>query len=126
MDKQASQETPLLFQNPFRWAISIACHEVLWGLDTGITEVFARSEVSYATRHHFLWLTPLSRQHCLVNFDFPLLIDDPMFRPQKIPHAGRHIHQLDVRSMETLTQAISQDYMKLVQAAGQGETHGKA
>ena len=82
--------------------------------------------MSYAARRRFLWLIPISRQHCLINFDFPFIMDDPLFRLQKIPHAGRYIHQLDVRAAETLAQAVRREYLQPALLAGQEERHGKA
>lgn len=126
MDEHAPDSAALLFRSPFQWAVYTACRRSLYELDPGIGEAFSRAAVSYAARRRFLWLVPISRQHCLVNFDFPFIMDDPLFRHQKIPHAGRYIHQLDVRAAETLAQAFAGEYLNLALLAGRGETHGKA
>ncbi len=126
MDEHAPGSAVLLFKSPFQWAVYTACRGSLYELDPGIGEVFSRTAVSYAARHRFLWLIPLSRQHCLVNFDFPFIMDGPLFRQQKIPHTGRYIHQLDVRAAETLAQALAGEYLELALLAGRGATHGKA
>lgn len=126
MDKQASVEATLLFKSPFQWEVYIACRDAVFTLDACITEAFSHAAVSYAAKRCFMWLMPISRQHCLVNFDFPLEISDPLFRQQKIQHAGHYIHQMDVRMMETLTQAISRDYLKLALSTGREGVHGKA
>lgn len=126
MDKQSPAEAALLFQSPFQWEVYTICREALSALDPSIIEVYSLTEVSYAAKRCFLWLVPISRQHCLVNFDLPLEISDPLFRQQKIQHAGRYIHQMDVRMMETLTQAISQDFLKLALSTGREGVHGKA
>ena len=125
MDKHAPADAALLFQSPFQWAVYSACRESLYELDPDLTEAFSRTEVCFAARRRFFWLMPLSRQHCLLNFDSPTIIDDPLLRQQKTAHAGRYIHQLDVRAIETLTRAISRNYLKLALAAGRGEVHGK-
>ena len=124
MDEHAPPGAVCLFQSPFQWAVYTACRGALYELDRGIGEAFSRAAVSYAARRRFLWLIPISRQHCLINFDFPLIMDDPLFRQQKIPHAGRYIHQLDVRAPETLALAFGREYLQLALLAGQKETHG--
>lgn len=126
MDEHAPSDAAFLFQRPFQWAVYTACRGSLYELDPGIGEAFSRTAVSYAAGRRFLWLMPISMQHCLVNFDFPVIIDDPLFRDQKLPHAGRYIHQLDVRAPGTLAQAIGREYLKRALLAGQGATHGKA
>ena len=126
MDEHAPSGAAFLFQSPFQWTVYTACRKALYELDPGIGEAFSRTAVSYADRRRFLWLIPISRQHCLINFDFPFIMDDPLFRHQKITHAGRYIHQLDVRAAETLAQAVSREYLQPALLAGQEETHGKA
>lgn len=125
MDKEVPAEAAFLFQSPFQWAVYTACRGSLYELDPSITEAFSRTEVCFAARRRFLWLTPVSRQHCLISFYFPAIIDDPLMRQQKMKHAGRYIHQLDVRAIETLTRAISREYLKLALAADRGEAYGK-
>ncbi len=126
MNRQPPADSALMFKNPFQWEVFTVCRNGIYALDPEIIEAFSRAAVSYSANRRFLWLVPISRQHCLVNFDFPLEIDDPLFRQQKIPHAGRFIHQLDVRAMETLNRAIGMNYLKLALAAGRGGAHGKA
>lgn len=124
MDPQPPFEAARLFSRPFQWEAYARCREALRSLAPEAAERFSVSAVSYGLARRFLWIVPISARHVLINFDFPFEVSDPLLRAQALPHAGRYIHQMDVRDMAQLEQAIEKGWLSLALACGRGGKGG--
>ncbi len=121
MDTQHPFEAALLFAKPFQWEVYARCRQWLMQTEPEAIERFSKSAVSYGLARRFLWLVPISGHHVLINFDLPLELSDPLLRPGKLPHARRYIHQMDVRDMAVLEQAIANGWLAAALDCGRGK-----
>lgn len=81
-------------------------------VEGGATEEFKKTQVSFALKRKFVWLTPLTKSKCLLLLDMYDRHSDPLFRDIIEYRSDKFTHQVELDDSELIRQASAAGWFR--------------